>query len=315
VEHTKIVLEVLLPTTSMKRVQDFFGDFETLRNEHKGIKSLAAIYGPLTLVNTEKENRNERNRSPEGRDEAERPDHQRAAADDFGSAEGADDRGGEAERADEAEPADRKPAGRKPRSDAGKPRGPRGGAEAGSGAAEGRGNDGDGKRGAEGRRGAERNGDGPAPQGGERGKRQGEGGEQPSGRGGGRTRGADRGDEQAAAVKPAADDWDAPEGGGPDDGENGEEWNAKTPGHDWPDSLTPENITREDLSAMMSDHFRAAGGKSKGPTFQILADVSGVDVLSAVPEEDFDALARRLLKDTARYRHGIKKPATAAPKK
>jgi hypothetical protein len=65
----------------------------------------------------------------------------------------------------------------------------------------------------------------------------------------------------------------------------------------------------------MSDHFRAAGGKQKAPTFQILRDVSNVDVLAAVPEEDFDTLARRLLKDTARYRYGLKKPVTTAPKK
>jgi hypothetical protein len=66
---------------------------------------------------------------------------------------------------------------------------------------------------------------------------------------------------------------------------------------------------------MMSEHFRATGGKQKGPTFQHLRDVSNVDVLAAVPEEDFDTLARRLLKDTARYRYGIKKPVTTAPKK
>jgi hypothetical protein len=73
-------------------------------------------------------------------------------------------------------------------------------------------------------------------------------------------------------------------------------------------------IDRKALAAMLSEHFRAAGGKSKTPTYDLLHEVAGTDDLAKVKTADYDKLARALLRDTAKYRHGVKKPVTAAAK-
>ena len=92
--------------------------------------------------------------------------------------------------------------------------------------------------------------------------------------------------------------------------EEGEEWWAKTPDSDgWPASLMPEGpINRGVLSTIMSDHFRANGGKSRQATFDILTHVTDAPNLNEVHADDFDKLARALLRDTAKLRHGVKKP-------
>jgi hypothetical protein len=96
-----------------------------------------------------------------------------------------------------------------------------------------------------------------------------------------------------------------------DEGINGEEWCAKTPGDAWPDSLTPESVTRETLNELMATHYQAAGGKSREPTFDLLHLVCEADGLASVPAAEYRRLAKALLKDTARYRYGLKKPVGA----
>lgn len=291
-----------LPSTSRARLLDVVADLEKVFADHKcqGVNFTLGIV-PAETTTKGKDN--------DGHEQAGRSERGQAAADDF-----ADD--GEAPAAaDEG-----KPAGRKPRSDAGKPRGKRG-AEADGKAAEGP------ERGAA--REAEAGGDGsrrPARGGGE-GKRQGDVGERAGEGGGGRTRRADVRDVEAAEVAADEEDWgsaddagpesedrtnQSPEGEAPefDSFEEGEAWWAKTPDKDgWPDNLLPEGeLNRGYLSRMMSDHFRANGGKSKAATFDLLMSVTGAEDLNKVHADDFDKLARALARDTAKLRHGVKKP-------
>jgi hypothetical protein len=69
VTHTKMTLEVFLPTTSLARVQDFSKEFDTLRKAHRGEFLLVTISGPVTVLTPEKENPHGRNRSTEERPE------------------------------------------------------------------------------------------------------------------------------------------------------------------------------------------------------------------------------------------------------
>lgn len=313
---TKIVLEGFLPTTSYSRASDFLTEVRKVCEAHKFEGLFITNSGPFPDSYTEGKSaydqhqqagRHEDPRADEGRERA------RAAAEDFGDEAGDDGRG------PEGDPGTGKRT-RKPRSDAGKPRGPRGGrgddgaGEAGSGSSAGqrehRGED----RAEAGPQRSRGDGDGPAPARGERGQRPGQGAD-------GRPRGGGRGDghaddrnEQAA---PVADDWDEgtdEEALDPEEvnSEEGEDWWAKTPGDEWPDSLTPEKITRETISELMSEHFRATGGKAKKLTLDLVWAVCKVDKLAAVSERDFRPLAKALLKDAARYRHGIKAATKAA---
>lgn len=298
---TKITFEVFLPTTSTARVNDFILACDSIAKEHKGRAPFVTFQGPFN----EQFERNLSNvRQSEG-GEPVRNERAEAAAADFAEPEAS---------------GDGKP-GRKPRSDAGQPRGPRQG-KTGS-AAEGpeRGAQAGGAKG-----GAGGDGDGATAKGGQRGGGTGKGKDGGPGGGVGRTGDAHRGNEQAASVEAAEEDWDNENGGEGDDWDTpatdeseGEDqdakWWCRTPGNTWPDKLMPEGeITRTVLSGLMSDHFRAAGGKQKAPTFEIIREISNVSTLSDVPEADYDALARALLKDTARYEHGVKKPVTTAPK-
>lgn len=99
---------------------------------------------------------------------------------------------------------------------------------------------------------------------------------------------------------------------GEDDGVNGEEWCAKSPG-EWPDSLTPETVDRTTLSGIMSDHYRAHGGKFRDVTFDLLFEACEAEDIAAVPEEDLRRVAKVFLKDAARYKFGIQPQPTKAP--
>lgn len=99
-----------------------------------------------------------------------------------------------------------------------------------------------------------------------------------------------------------------------DDGVNGEAWCAKTPGDDWPDSLTPADVDRSTLTTIMSDHYRAHGGKVKAVTFDLLFKACEAAVIADVPEKELRRVAKLFLKDTARYVHGIKPKVLTAPK-
>jgi hypothetical protein len=99
-----------------------------------------------------------------------------------------------------------------------------------------------------------------------------------------------------------------------DDGANGEEWCAKSP-DPWPDSLTPEVVDRTTLSGIMSDHYRAHGGKFRDVTFDLLFEACEADDIAAVPEKDLRRVAKVFLKDTACYKFGVKPQPTKAPSK
>lgn len=332
---TLIGLAVFLPTTSRARQMDFLAALEKVAADHKGHGAQVTISGPYHDDFVPEQLRGEPNAKQllrpvvpgagdsGGPGDGQRSERQSEAARDFG------DEGG-AEPGPEPEAGDGKPAagGRKPRSDAGKPRGPRGGAR---GAAEG----GSAAEGPERRpraqAGAGGNGDGRAAQGDQRGGGEGEGQDRGP-RGGGRGTGrAHVGDGQAAQVAAQDEDWGGGSSAAPKDDkdrtnrtpliegpqfdtfEEEEEWWSKTPETDgWPDSLMPEEeLTRAVLSGLLSDHFRAHGGKDKATTFDLIHAVTGEENLDTVTEEDFDKLARALLRDTAAYRYGAKKPVTA----
>lgn len=331
---TKITVATFLPTTSRSRHMDFLADLEKVVTAHKGHGTQVVISGPYHPGYVPEELRGTDNAkhatsdagggSDGGTGGGERSERQRAAAADFAEPEAPADAG--------------KPAGgRKPRSDAGKPRGPRGGGAEASGSAAGQSGRGRGRGSAQGGDAAGGDGDGSAPEGGEQRGRAGEKADGGSGRGRGQARRADDGDAEASRVAAAAEDWgsssssakDANDGkpgigGKAEDGpefdnfEEEEAWWAKTPDEDgWPDSLMPEQdpLTRSDMSNLMSDHFRAAGGKFREPTFDLLYLHFGADNLDEVKEEDYDKLARILLRDAAKYTYGVKKPVTTAPKK
>lgn len=304
---TKLTLEVFLPTTSTARVNDFIIEFDKISKAHKGEAPFVSFSGPYNDDFT----RNLTNgRQPEAGDRSTRPAAPAAGADDFEDESGAEPG---------PSPEDGKPAADEPKRRRGRPPGSR--SKASGSPAEGseRGSE---AGSSEGRAGG--NGDGAASKGGERRSRASEA--EDSGSGGGQRRAgdADRGDEQASPVddewdnESEGDDWGAPaekEDLSDINEDMPEDWWAKTPGDQWPDTLMPKGkLTRETLSGLMSDHFRAAGGKQKTPTFGILREVCNVDGLGDVKEKDFDKLARALLKDTARYVHGVKKPLTAAAK-
>lgn len=292
----------VLPGTSRARMLDVVADLEKVLVDHK----CTTIRFSLGITPVETKVKGKDN---DGHEQAGRSERGQAAADDF-----ADD--GEAPAAaDEG-----KPAGRKPRSDAGKPRGKRG-AQADGPSAEGpeRPRAGEAEAGGHGR--------GRAPEGGKRGEREASDAGGRSGRGGGRSGDVHGGNGEAAEVAADEEDWGSAEDADPesldltnkpaegdapefDSFEEGEAWWAKTPDKDgWPDNLLPEGeLNRGYLSRMMSDHFRANGGKSKAATFDLLMSVTGAEDLNKVHADDFDKLARALARDTAKLRHGVKKP-------
>jgi hypothetical protein len=322
---TKVLAEIFFPTTALTRISDFTKDLDTLRKNHKGLELFVTISGPYPDNHTERgiyDSTADTSRpGGDGRTgSGERSERGQAAAADFGD-------GTEAEQpntAAEPEAGDSgKPAGRKPRSDAGKPRGARG-AEASGSAAEGPERAG---RGAGSEGGAKRDGNGDAPQGGRKGRGEGQGqdgGPRERGRGAGR---ADGGDAEASRVAPQDEDWGSGGSSGASEDlsslndEEGEEWWAKTPDSDgWPDHLMPEGeLDRGAMSTIFSDHYRSHGGKFRAVTFDLLWDATQDSVhgaaenLDQLHPDDFDHVARIMLRDAAKYRHGIKKPVTKAP--
>lgn len=174
-------------------------------------------------------------------------------------------------------------------------------------------------------------GTGNAPEGNQRNvtKRTDKGTEQGSGEGEGRARSprADRGNQRSdpdtARVDEAAQDFAATEDDWNDaapainHAEEGEDWWAKTPDTDvngedrpiayWPDHLTPEDIGEGTLAELLAAHFNATGGKDRGLTFAVMEAATGERAIKNVHPDDYDNLARHLLKDAARYKHGVKK--------
>ena len=323
---TKLQAELFLPTTSVARISDFATDLNAVLVKHKAEGFFLTTSGPFPDKYTERGFTNVATvgttrsvDSPDGRPgDGERSERARQAAADFGA------QGPEPEPEPGAEAGDgSKPAGgRKPRSDAGKPRGARGGTEAGT-AGEGPERAG---RGSRAQAGAERDGNGDAPQGGQQGRGEREGqdrGPRVGGRGAGR---ADQRDAEASRVAAQDEDWGSGGSAGASDDERepgveDEAWHAKTPDEDgWPDHLMPPgDLDRAALSTILGDHYRAHGGKFRSVTFDKLWDATQDSVhgaaenLDQLHPDDFDHVARVLLRDAAQYRHGIKKQVTKAP--
>lgn len=150
----------------------------------------------------------------------------------------------------------------------------------------------------------------------------GEGAGEGEGRGGStRGRGDDqRGNRQAARISSgedrgeAQDEWE--EAG--DEKDVGELWDeaedepaeliaARSKG-EWPDSLTPKEIDKTVIQSLLGEHFKSHGGKKKELTFDIMMEVTGARALGEVDPSDYEALAKALLKDAAKYNYGLKKP-------
>lgn len=289
---TKMRIGFWLPTISVARVNDCLSELTPILQKHRASGILASIKGPY-------EDDQERANAPEERtqagdgsgrlERAEPGERSRAARDAFAEPDAP---------AAPAEPVKRG-RGRPRKSDAD-------GSPASSGApAEGRQRASDAPS-PDRREGAQRNEPERAREGSDTRSRQGEG------RSGGAERGRDdqRGNREAPRVEPA-DEWgDSPEDWAEEiTGEEGEDFHAKTPGDNWPDHLMPaEPIDKATLGALCGDHYKATGGKDKGLTFALLERITGTRQLNQVAEKDYDILAQALLKDTARYQHGVKKP-------
>lgn len=318
---TLFVIEGLAPHASVARSSDFLTDIRAVFNKHKVGDFFVTQSGPFSDNFTRR---------------GEYATHSDASA---GSGRGGDGGGGgdgrgRLERGPQSEAGKRAAEDfAEPEADAGaegggtgtgKRRGrppgsgKRGGAaEAGSGASAGQ-RDGRGEAGggAEGARGSQ-----PV------GTRQ--GADEGAGEGAGRNGGADgggrdqRGDRQAARVSSGedrgeeGDDWN--EGGetATDDEWNDaapakddqppEYWAARSAGSAWPDELMPPGkIDASVLAELLADHFNATGGKDRGLTFAVMEEATGERAVKNVKAEDYDKLARALLKDAARYRYGVK---------
>jgi hypothetical protein len=344
--QTKFVFEGFAPFTNDSRLSEFSRAIAAVFDAHRVTGFFVTQTGPYPDGYIERifpHGPNSRTRTdarPDGGGGDQRSERARLAAEDFGGPGpveqvhnpepgpevGGDRRDGHEDGDGAGEPVRK----RKPRSDAGKPRGPRGGAASGS-AAEGRR---DGQH-AEGRDASERDGDGTASRGGREGVGPGEGADGRSGRGVGRPGDHHDRDAEAAPVSAKDEDWSGrgnaraasddlwskrePEVDpadlrkDADYGENGEEWCAKAPDLEWPDSLTPEKVDRTVLSGIMSDHYRAHGGKFRDVTFDLLFEACQADDIASVPEKDLRRVAKVFLKDTARYKYGLQPQPTKAP--
>lgn len=289
--RTKMRIGFWLPTISVARVNDCLSELTPILEKHRASGILATIKGPYEDQERENGKASDQGNAGSGRLERAEPgdERSRAARDAF------------------AEPA--APAAEPPKRGRGRPR-KSDTADAGSSASSGPPAEGrqraDSAASPDRREGSQRNEPERAREGSDTRSRQGEG------RSGGAERGRDdqRGNREAPRVEPA-DEW----GDSPADwaeeitGEEGEEFHAKTPGDDWPDHLMPaEPIDKATLGALCGDHYKATGGKDKGLTFALLERITGTRQLNQVAEKDYDILAQALLKDTARYQHGVKKP-------
>jgi hypothetical protein len=304
---TKVAFEVFLPTTSMNRVNDFVVKvLDAAVKEHRGEFPHVVISGPYH-DNFVPENLRGTNEAPgssehgsgrgnagggradgggrverSARDEAD----ERARAD-FEDGEGAGDAPGPAA---PAEPAKRG-RGRPRKSDAGSAEasGTAAGSEQRNQRAEGSGSPAEGNRG---------NVAGRTDEGAGQGRGEGQGGS--------RGAGSDRGNQQRNAEAPrvaSPDDWNDD---GPDANvEEGPDWWCKTPGDEWPDHLTPENVDETVLAQLLAKHFEACGDRQK--TYAVMQEATKERTLKNVHPDDFDKLARALLKDAARIQFGVKR--------
>lgn len=277
---TAITVHFLLPTTAIMRVQDCLAEIVKAVENHKGNTPVVTIHGPIADDFTEKKNgqgssEDSRNTDLGRRDERER---ERDVASDGNADDGGDDgkpkRGRGRPRKEEG-PSSGKPDEREPpaRDSEGDRRNEPVGTRKGSGKAD--------------REGTGRDG------------------------GSERSRDDQRGNHEASRVK-TDDDWtdESTDSDWADEitEEEGEDYHAKTPGDNWPNHLTPKEIDKTVLSTILGDHYKATGGKDRGPTFELMESVTGHRQLGHVDEADYRKLAKALLKDIARYKHGVKRP-------
>lgn len=315
---TIIHLTLEAPHTSFARIGDFMDDLRKLLPQHK-VAALAANFTQEANDATHSGNARADGGGGTGGSGGNgggrvdgRSDAARRAAEDFAEGSGADGAGPEGEPA--AEPAAPRRRGRPP----GSGNRAAGGAEASGTPARGR------KR-AEGSGGAAEGTARTEPVGTRQGADKGAG--EGQGRRGGAGGGGDdqRGNREAPRISSGGDRGEAPAAGGWDEedatpavgaenSEEGAEWWCKTPDFDdgstqWPDHLMPEgDIDLGVLGTLSAGHFTAAGGKDREPTYALTEKVTGQRALKNVDPQDYPELAAALLKDTARYEHGVKKP-------
>ena len=314
---TKVVLEFFLPTTKTQVVANCMADVLSMAKTTYDARDVFASYSGPFVDEYVPENRrgnneasgNSRNGSGGGGAGGGRADGggrvERSARDEADERARSDFEDDERARSDfeddegNAGPAEPAPEPAEPKRKRGRPPGSGKRAEASGSAAgseqreqraEGTG------RSAEGNRGNVSRG---TDEGAREGRGQGEGGS----RGAGADRGNQRRDaEQARVADP--NDWNDDDG--PDANlEEGPDWWAKTPGDEWPDHLTPENIDETVLAQLLAKHFEACGDRQK--TYAVMQEATNERTLKNVHPDDFDKLARALLKDAARIQFGVKR--------
>lgn len=287
---TRITVAFEIPTTSMSRVQDVLGPIKEAVDSHKGQEFLVTIVGPIAdNYSTEAKTNGKRE------DAEEHPRSGRVERD--GSAERSVSGDGGKSVGDDGDDGDKPKRGR------GRPRKSDGDAASSGSSERKRDRDAEDASGAEGSEHDEP-------------KRTRKGSDEGASEGRSRSRGASgsgddqRGNREASRVKDDADDW-GDEGGDsfeePSD-EELEEAAAKS-SKAWPDSLTPndEDIDKPYITKLLGDHYNATGGKDRTLTFDLMDEVCETRKLGEVEEDDYRKLAKALLKDIARYKHGVKK--------
>jgi hypothetical protein len=277
--RTKIELSWYLPTSSFSRVSDALeAARKVLENEHKAHDFFVHIEGPHA-------DQNEGDTNGKGTGQGDRLERR---------ADRADDRDGSADATGKSGSADGTDA---PKRGRGRPR------KEGPGSSEGSEQRRD--EGADRSQEPERNVVQRTREGATEGRSEGPQRDDRSGRSGR----AGSGSDEAPRVN-TQDDWGDDWGSGSDT-ETSDLTPAEAvnlPGDEWPDKLTPFDIDATVLNSLLGDHFRATGGKDRGPTFELMERVTGARQISKVAEKDYSALAKALLKDTARYEFGLKKP-------
>lgn len=314
---TQIVITLVLPTTSYSRIGDFMADIVSVREKHKGADMFTTMSGPILDIDSERQTNATHSDDGPGRGTG-------------GS--GRDGRGGgvgrseAAERAaaDFAEPEGPESAAAEQPKRRGRPRKQ---PDAGGTGPEAEGAPARGRKRTEGAAGPAEGTARTEPVGTRQGAGEGAGQGQ-GGRGGaGGSRDDQRGDREASRVASANDGWDdedQSEGAGGEtaglNDEEGPDWWCKTPDNrdgsiEWPDHLMPQtwidgtDIELEHITPLLAAHFTASGGKDREPTFEIVKAITGERNIKNVDPDKYEELVRALLKDTARYEFGVKKPA------
>lgn len=113
-----------------------------------------------------------------------------------------------------------------------------------------------------------------------------------------------------------ADDWGDDESGDDDGwGDEGDEaedprLEAAKSNESWPNELLPckpGDIDKTVITTLLGEHFKAAGGKDRQITFDVMEKVTNERALKDVDERDYVKLAKALMKDAARYEFGLQK--------